>query len=159
MKRSTKTSLSAGTMALLLGLSSFINGLQSAKGGSCELRVDYAHLSTYAKETAGLYKLKIKAITQCNKPQKYSTIAMKFYESLNSDKKLVKSLDPVTVLADKREPRNAYFESFEVFCLTKSRHSYFGEASGQVHMSSGKVIKVSGKSGKSTSIPCGITAE
>ena len=64
MKRSTKTGISAGTIALLLGLTGFIGGLQSANRESCELKVDFAHISTYANETGGQKKIKIKARDQ-----------------------------------------------------------------------------------------------
>lgn len=159
MKRSAKTGLTAGTTALLLGITSLINGLQAAKRESCVLNVDYAHISTYAYENDGEKKLKIKAKTECNRPQEYSTVAMTFYEVKLVGKTEVRRFDPLKVLADKRRPENAYFESFEEFCLSNVTHKYLGKATGKVRMKSGKLIKVSGKSKKSISVPCWIGAQ
>jgi len=159
MKRSAKTGLTAGSTALLLGITSLINGLQAAKRESCVLNVDYAHISTYAYENDGEKKLKIKANTECNRPQEYSTVAMTFYEVKLVGKTEVRRFDSLKVLADKRRPENAYFESFEEFCLSNVTHKYVGKATGKVRMKSGKLIKVSGKSKKSISVPCWIGAQ
>lgn len=159
MKRSAKTSLGAGTMALLLGISSLVNGLQAAKREKCEIKVDYAHLSTYASENDGAIKMKIKANTKCTRAQKYSTIGMKFYEISSNGTRQVRIFDSVKELADKKRPEYAFFEGFEEFCIDNSSHRYFGKASGKVRMKSGKLIKVSGVSEKSISLPCGIPAQ
>lgn len=159
MKRSTKTGVGAGTMAVLLALTSFLNGLQSAKRESCTLKVDSAHISKYAKMTDGERKLKIKARTECNNVQKYSVISMEFYEVISGRKDVVRSFDPIMVSSDRKRPKNAYFESFEEFCINNSEHRYYGEASGTVYMESGKLIKVSGTSEKSTTLRCGIVAK
>lgn len=159
MKRSTKTGVSAGTMALLLGLSSFLNGLHSAQRESCELKVDFVHISTYANETDGAKKVKVKARTECTKAQKYSVVSMKLYEIMDVGNKIAKGFDSKLVVADKKQPENAYFDSFEEFCIDESKHLYFGKASGSVRMKSGKLIKVSGVSEKSVALRCGIAAQ
>ena len=146
-------------MALLLGLTSLINGLQAAKREKCEIKVDYAHISTYASENSGAIKIKIKANTKCTHPQEYSTVGMKFYEISYNGSKQVRIFDSVKEAADKRRPEYAYFEGFEEFCIDRSMHRYFGKASGKVRMKSGKLIKVSGISEKSISLPCGIPAQ
>jgi hypothetical protein len=159
MKRSTKTTLTAGTSAILLGLTSLINGLQASKRESCVLKVDYAHISTYAYEADGVKKLKIKAKTECNRPQKYSTVTMRFYEVTLVRKKEVWVSESIIESADKKRPENAYFESFEKACNNSERHNYLGKATGKVRMKSGKLIKVSGKSEKYISLPCGFVAQ
>lgn len=159
MKRSAKTGLTAGTAAILLGITSLINGLQAAKRETCVLKVDYAHISTYAFENDGAKKLKIKANTECNRPQEYSKIAMTFYEIKLVGKTEARSFEPLIVQADKKSPENAYFESFEVFCINNVAHKYIGKATGGVRMKSGRLIKVSGKSKKSISVPCWIGAQ
>ena len=159
MKRSTKTGISAGTIALLLGLTGFIGGLQSANRESCELKLDFAHISTYANETGGQKKIKIKARTECNKVQRFSIVAMKFYEVTRSGNKVVRSFEPIQATSDKKRPENAYFEGFEEFCINDNQHRYIGEASGTVRMQSGKQIKVFGASQKPIALKCGITAQ
>ena len=159
MKRSTKTGVSAGSIAILLGLTSVLSGLQSANTESCELKVDFAHISTYANETGGQKKIKIKARTECTKVQKYSVVEMKFYEVTKNGDVPVRIFDPKLAMSDKKRPENAYFESFEEFCVEDSQHKYFGKASGNVRMKSGKLIKVSGVSDKSITLRCGIAAQ
>lgn len=146
-------------MALLLGLTSFVNGLQASKREKCEIKVDYAHLSTYARENGGSAKIKIKANTKCSRPQEYSILGMKFYQISYNGSKQVRIFDSVKVSADKKRPEYAYFEGFEEFCIDSGLHRYFGKASGKVRMKSGKLIKVSGISEKSISLPCGLPAQ
>lgn len=159
MKRSAKTGLTAGTAAILLGLTSLINGLQAAKRETCVLKVDYAHLSTHAKEQHGDAKIKVKARTECTKNQISSTISMTIYEVTKNGDVEILPFRKVKADADTKYPNKAYFESFEAFCLDKTTHEYFGKASGEVRMKSGKLIKVSGISEKSISLRCGIQAQ
>lgn len=159
MKRSTKTKISAGTLAILVALNGFVTGLKQARNGNCELFVDYAHESKYTRNNNMGDYLKINARTECTRNQKYSEISMKIYEVNGGTTKALLEIPKEKVYADVKNPKIAYFNNFKSACVGHHLIKYFGVASGEVKLANGKTKKVNGKSKKSTYVDCVINAE
>jgi len=153
MKRSTKTSLTAGTTALLLGLQSLLTGLNASRP-HCTLKVDNAHESTYAKQKGLVPFLKINASTTCNRNQSYSQLTMSFYLVEGSNVKLVHVSDADRQFPNKKDQKVVYFKGFQKRCIGHYPLKYYGEAKGFVRLTNGKKIVVIGKSSKITYVDC-----
>jgi len=159
MKRSTKTQISAGTLAILVALNGFVTGLKQTRSGNCEIFVDYAHESTYTRNNNMGDYLKINARTECTRNQKYSEVSMKIYEVDGGSTRALLEFPREIVYADVKNPKVAYFNNFKSACVGYHPIKYFGVAEGEVRLTNGKTKKVFGKSKKTTYVDCVINAE
>ncbi len=154
MKRSTKTQISAGTLAILVALNGFVTGLKQSRNGNCELFVDYAHESKYTRNNNMGDYLKIDARTECTRNQKYSEVSMTIYEVKGSATRALLEIPAEKVYADVKNPKIAYFNNFKSACVGHHPIKYFGVALVEVKLVNGKIKKVTGKSKKSIYVDC-----
>lgn len=159
MKRSTKTQISVGSLAILVALNGFVTGLKQSSNGNCELFVDYAHESKYTRNNNMGDYLKIDARTACTRNQKYSEVSMTIYEVKGSTTRALLEIPTERVYADVKNPKIAYFNNFKSGCIGHHPIKYFGVALGVVKLANGKTKKVSGKSEKSIYVDCVINAK
>jgi hypothetical protein len=153
MKKSTKTGISAGTVAILLGLQSLLTGIHASRP-SCQLAVHHSHVSSSVKGSSTKDALKINATTTCTRDQLNSKLTMSFFRIKGSESIRVAYFPEVVELADSSDHTKAYFKRFFKKCITFNKAKYYAYARGEVTLSNGKKLKVSGKSTKYPDLDC-----
>lgn len=153
MRKSTKAGISAGTVAILLGLQSLLTGLHASRP-SCQLTVHYPHVSSSVKGSSEKDALKINATTTCTRDQLNSQLTMSFFRIDGSKSIRVAYFPEIVELADISDRTKAYFKRFFKKCHTFDKAKYYAFAKGEVTLTNGKKLKVSGKSTEYPYLDC-----
>lgn len=125
----------------------------------CSIKFERIHYSSSIKRNLGKDSIKLNLVTSCNQSQNYSDIVanisvlkndrpVRIYTSVNTRQK-----------ASAKKPTDAEFLEFWVSCKKDSVESYRGEATGKVVLSTGKIVSVSGDTGKFLSVLCNFRAK
>ena len=153
MRKSTKTGLTAGTVAILLGLQNLLTGLHASRP-SCQLDVHYPHVSSSIKGSPIKDALKINANTSCTRGQINSKLTMSFFRIVGSESIRVAYFPEIVEPADISDRTKAYFKRFFKKCHTFDKAKYYAFAKGEVTLTNGKKLKVWGKSTEYPYLDC-----
>ena len=143
----------------LLALQYVFMSATSEPNVHCELKIQNPHQSTHAAEYLGLEVVKLKVISSCNRPQKYTEITATIYETSGGKPlKAAQFLNEIAVAARPRD-HDVEFERLTAPCVKGVKVSYYGIAKGFAYLESGQKFPVNGKSGKPFPVPCKIKAK
>lgn len=126
---------------------------------SCNIIVERPHYSSYLKEFKSLDAIKLNITSKCNVPQKFTRIFATIQEIRSNRQTTAHVFESRDARPLKKDETLAQFQDLFTNCEKGKPALYSGQASGQVHLKSGRVIKVVGVSDKFTAVPCRIQAK
>mgnify|MGYP000069396680 CR=1 FL=1 len=120
----------------------------------CFLKLERLHHSTSVYKKTGKDAIKLNVTSECTDVQRYTQLTAEIYSLRNGSDVNIYSSEPTLQIADKKNHREAYFLNFWVGCSKGTTEMYRGSASGSATLQDGRVIPVSGNTGKYLTVKC-----
>jgi hypothetical protein len=126
----------------------------------CRIDVQDVHQSSHSQRTKKLSEAKVKVITECDVPQKNTSLTVVIDEEFGGDKsKVVKVFTNIVATPDLKKPHYVVFKNIVTPCDLEGSAKYRARAFGRVKLKDGRVEQVSGISKISDPLRCRIGAK
>jgi hypothetical protein len=125
----------------------------------CRIELQNVHESTHSKRYLEQNDAKVKIKTECNSPQKSTTVSVLFEEEMSDGTFQLVKYRELEARPDPDTPNVVLIKDATVPCNEKGEGIYRARAEGRVRLLDGKLESISGKSPKPMRLLCRIGAK
>lgn len=126
---------------------------------SCTLHFENIHYSTSVKRNLNKESIKLNVTASCKSRQINTKLIAQIFALRNGKPELLYKSVTTLQRASTKNPNDAEFLEFWTKCKSGSKREYMGSATGEVLLANGKIIPVSGSTGKFLPVLCGFKAK
>jgi hypothetical protein len=126
---------------------------------SCTLRFENIHYSTSVKRILNGESIKLNVTSSCKSRQINTKLYTQIFTLRNGKPELLYKSVMTIQKANGKNPNEAEFLEFWTSCESGSKRMYMGSATGEVLLTNGKIVPVSGTTEKFIPVLCGFQAK